>query len=357
MTEEIKIYGKDRNLKEIAKKDSTIFACVISTTETSQIPNLTGAGMTTELTKYTPAVDVEAILTGKTLSLPEIAMTDADELAAPTPGLLTATMMSLLDVPFITINAGSEIKPQVPYIELNGIPGKDIRTGKAVENPETILKNAKETGKQLSKTTKHIMIGESTPAGTTTAQGVLTALGYNVEGKISGSMKTNPHQLKKEIVDSGLKNAGYKAGDLKEDPLKAVGILGDPTIIATAGLVLGSSVPVTLAGGTQMAAVCAVIKALEPDYNFDNIQIATTSYVVEDETSNLLEIVDQIGEITVYATNPQLEKSKTKGLQNYAKGSGKEGVGAGGSVLLSYYNGVTTEKFLDTIDEICSHLF
>lgn len=201
------------------------------------------------------------------------------------------------------------------------------------------------------------MIGESTPAGTTTAQGVLTALGYDVEGKISGCMMHNPHELKTSVVNKALEKNNVKAGDLKDDAFKAVKIAGDPTIIAAAGIAMGSSVPVTLAGGTQMTAVCAVIKSLDPDYDFSNLAIATTVYVANDETSDMLDIVNQIGEIAVYAADPKMENSSNPGLASFAKGSVKEGVGAGGSVLYAYLKGVTPEEYLQKLEEITAAVF
>ena len=42
----------------------------------------------------------------------------------------------------------------------------------------------------------YLVIGESIAAGTTTALGVLRALGYDANEKVSGSMPTNPHDLK-----------------------------------------------------------------------------------------------------------------------------------------------------------------
>lgn len=77
-------------------------------------------------------------------------------------------------------------------MNINHKSGGDIATGKAVENPEDIFNKGKLLGKTLSKFTDHLIIGESTPAGTTTALGVLAALGYDAWGKVSGSTPENP---------------------------------------------------------------------------------------------------------------------------------------------------------------------
>ena len=357
MIDNVKIFGSDKQLKELEQSKNTVFACVLGNTGVSKIPGISGAGGTPEMTPYTPALDAEVILRNKAMSLPEIAITEMDEVPAPTPGLLTKTTVELLDLPFIPISAGLEVEPKTSYISLNGLPGGNIKEGKGVPNPEEIFESAKETGELLSSICDHIMIGESTPAGTTTAQGVLTALGYDVEGKVSGCMMTNPHELKKCVVDSALKTHGLKPGDLKDDPFKAVEIAGDPTLIACAGIVLGSKVGVTLAGGTQMTAVCALIKAIDPEYDFSNLAVATTVYVANDETSDILDILRQIDDITLYAADPKLENSTHPGLASYAKGSVKEGVGAGGSVLYAYLNGITPEQYLEKLEEITNELF
>lgn len=349
--ENIKVFGSDKQMKVVENKKNTAFLCVLSNTAISKIPHLTGAGGP-EFTSYTPALDAEVILRDEPLTLPEIASTDSEELSAPSPAILTKATIDLLDMPFIPINAGLEIAPKVPYIDLHGTPGGDLREGKGVSNPEELYTNAKEIGSTLSKITDHMIIGESTPAGTTTAQGVLTALGYDVRNKVSGCMVTNPHELKNSVVDATLEKNNIKPGDLKNNAFKAVEIAGDPTIIATAGLVMGSKVPVTLAGGTQMAAVCGVIKAIDPDFNFDNICVATTIYVANDETSNMIDIFNQIGDISVYAADPHFEESTEEGLVNYTKGCIKEGVGAGGAIFWAYLNGITPTEYRAKTEEL-----
>ena len=357
MVDNVKIFGSDKVLKELEKSENMVFACVLGNTAVSKIEGISGAGGSPEMTPYTPALDVELMLRNEALSLPEIAVTESDEVPAPTPGLLTKTTYELLNMPFVAISAGLEVDPKTSYISLNGQPGGDLREGKGVPNPKEIYCNAVETGKLLSQLSDHLMIGESTPAGTTTAQGVLTALGYDVEGKVSGCMMHNPHELKTCVVNRALEKNNVKAGDLKDDPFKAVEIAGDPSLIAIAGLAIGSSVPVTLAGGTQMTAALALIKAIKPDFDFSNIAIATTVYVANDETSNILDIVNQIGDIAVYAADPKMENSSNPGLASYAKGSVKEGVGAGGSVLYAYLKGITPEEYLAKLEELTAAVF
>ena len=79
---------------------------------------------------------------------------------------------------------------------------------------EEVIERAKVLGEQMAKASDYLVIGESIPGGTTTALGVLTALGVDAEGKVSSTLPQNPHSLKSEVVKSGLKAAGEKFGSL-----------------------------------------------------------------------------------------------------------------------------------------------
>ncbi|MDI6643915.1 MAG: TIGR00303 family protein [Methanobacteriaceae archaeon] len=355
MKDNIKIYGKNI-LNELKGKDS-LFLCVIASTKTSNIKGITGAGATPELTDFTPAADVELVILDSPQCLPEIPKTFVEGEAAPTPAVITKAALELTDLPFIVADAGAAVKPNIPYIKINDEPGKNIRTGKAVTDPKKIFEKGKLLGKTLSKLTDHIIIGESTPAGTTTALGVLTAMGYDARRKISGSMPENPHNLKYEVVSDGLKAAGYAKGQLESDPFKAVEIVGDPMIPAVAGITMGSSARITLAGGTQMTSVCAFIKKLDSEFDFNNICISTTRFVAEDETSDINHIARQIDDITIIAVDPGFENSNNTGLKRYVSGSVKEGVGAGGAMLAALLNGASMEDIRTKTEELCERIF
>ena len=192
MDEVIKCYGSSDMIQKLKNRDS-LFLCVIASTLTSRITGITGAGATPELTDYTPAADVEIVTLGKPLCLAEIPKTVIAGNAAPTPAVITKASLDLADIPLLIADAGAAVKPNIPYININETPGGDINTGKAVKNSAEIFDKGFILGKTLSKLTDHLYIGESTPAGTTTALGVLTAMGYEVDHKISGSTPENPH--------------------------------------------------------------------------------------------------------------------------------------------------------------------
>jgi len=352
----IKCFGSPEILNELKTKNP-LFLCVIATTKTSNIPGITGAGATPELTDYTPAADLELVICGEPKCLPEIPQTLLGDAPAPTPALITKACLELADIPIMVADAGARVKPDIPYIKLGNDPGNDVRTGKAVPNAREIFEKGIMLGKTLSKLTDHLVIGESTPAGTTTALGVLTALGYDAKQKVSGSMPENPHNLKYEVVLKGLKAAGYEEGEIVEDALRAVEIVGDPMIPAVAGIVMGSSVPVALAGGTQMTAVCAVVKSIDPEFDFSNLCIATTIFVAEDESADINYITRQIADITIFAVDPEFEKSPVAGLKSYLDGSVKEGVGAGGAMMAAILKDVHMDDIRVKIEDLCNKIF
>ena len=221
-------------------------------------------------------------------------------------------------------------------------------------NPLEIFENAKDLGAELSRRHEMLVIGESIAAGTTTALGVLRALGYDANEKVSGSMPHNPHDMKTKVVDEGLKNAGLDPKKDDIDAIQAIGAVGDPTLPAIAGIVLGSDIPIILAGGTQMAAVCAIIKSVQPNFDFSRINLATTVYVAGDETADLFGILKQIDDsITVNIVDPRFEESEHEGLKNYLKGFVKEGAGAGGAMYTALVLGNSVEKLRRKIEKVC----
>jgi uncharacterized protein (TIGR00303 family) len=263
--------------------------------------------------------------------------------------LITMSALRLADIPVLIASGGLKVKPYVPLLDLGGNIGRDIRTGKAVDNVEEVIQRAKLAGENLAKTADYLVIGESIPGGTTTALGVLLAMGVDAEGKISSSMPENPHGLKVETVRAGLAAAGESFGSLRENPVKAIACVGDPMMPAFAGLVIGAAaqVPVLMAGGTQMSAVLAVVNALEPDV-LCNVAIGTTRWVACDGSSDLKGIVAQIADVPVLAADLDFGSSRFGGLKAYEQGVVKEGVGAGGAAIaaMAKLEGAVTKDIL-----------
>jgi uncharacterized protein (TIGR00303 family) len=316
---------------ERLKGKKPLFACVIGVTETAKIPGISAAGKYPDLTDYTPPADVELLLLGKCKCIHGVPVTPE---GIPTPALITKAALGLADLPVLVVSGGLKIKPQIPFFDLGGNPGGDIRTGNAVKNAEEVFEKAKLLGENLAKIAEYLVIGESVPGGTTTALGVMLAMGVNAEGKISSSMPNNPHELKIKTVEAGFRASGIKFGALANDPLKAVSCVGDPMMPAFAGLVAGAaeSIPVLMAGGTQMGAILAIVKALKPKI-LGNVAIGTTRWVIADKTADLAGIVAQIADVPVLAANLDFSLSKFDGLKAYEAGVVKEGVGAGGACI------------------------
>jgi uncharacterized protein (TIGR00303 family) len=332
-------------LDEIEGKNP-LFIATIATTETGKIPGLSAAGANPDFTDFTPPADAELLLLGKCKSIQGVPITPD---GIPTPALITTSALHLADIPVLIVNGGVKVKPQVPYVELGGNSGRDIRTGDSVDNVEEVIERAKVLGEQLAKASDYLVIGESIPGGTTTALGVLSALGVNAEGKVSSTLPENPHGLKVEVVRAGLKTAGEKFGSLANNPIKAVSCVGDPMMPALAGLVIGGSrqAPVLMAGGTQMTAVLAVINALEPEA-LCNVAVGTTRWVAKDKSSDICGIIKQFCNVPVIAADLDFGPSKYPGLRIYETGLVKEGVGAGGASIaaMTKTGGAVTKDIL-----------
>ena len=344
--------NKAKNFLHELEGKNPLFMCTMATTGTAKIPGISAAGQNPEITDYTPAADVELLLLGKCKSIQGVPVTPD---GIPTPALATMSALNLANIPALPINAGLVIQPQVPFLELGAKPGKDIRTGKAVSNIDETLNRAKKAGEILSKTTDYLVIGESIPGGTTTALAILLAMGVDAKGKVSSSMPRNPHELRNKIAEEALKKSNIKFGDLKNEPMKAISNVGDPMMPVFAGLVIGATpnIPVLMAGGTQMTAIAAIVKTLEPK-STENVAIATTRWITEDKTSDIKAIVSQIGDIPIVAANLNFGNSRFSGLRAYETGIVKEGVGVGGAsiaAILKSNGTITSEKLLAELEK------
>ncbi len=317
-------------IDEIEAKNP-LFICTIATTETGKIPGLSAAGANPDFTDFTPPADAELLLLGKCKSIQGVPITPD---GIPTPGLISMSALHLADIPTLVVNGGVKVKPQIPYVDLGGNSGRDIRSGNSVDNVEEVIERAKILGEQLAKTADYLVIGESIPGGTTTALGVLSALGIKAQGKVSSTLPENPHDLKAKVVETGLKAAGEKFGSLKRNPIKAISCLGDPMMAALTGLVIGGAKqgPVLMAGGTQMTAVLAVINTLNPE-SLCNVAVGTTRWVTKDSKSDICGIIKQFCQVPVIAADLDFGSSKYPGLRIYETGLVKEGVGAGGASI------------------------
>jgi uncharacterized protein (TIGR00303 family) len=326
------------------KPKRPLFMCIMSNTDTGKIPGISAAGTTPYLTDYTPGGDAELVETNKIMTMPELPEAPG---GSPTPAIVTKAALNLSGIPSLFVASGLRVKPAIPYLEMGGSPGHDIRKESAVEGVEGIYQRAELAGKKLAKLSDCVFIGESIAGGTTTALAVLKALGY--DANVSSSFATNPVELKQKVVAEAMKRAGISLGGFKNDPLRAVAEMGDPMMPCALGLMKGlKGAKVVMSGGTQMATVLALAKALDIE---GDICIATTKYIDDDKSASFRKIVEETGR-PYYFSDPGLERSKIPPVQIYAQGYVKEGVGMGGAVLAASLYGVTQAEIVEEADRV-----
>jgi NaMN:DMB phosphoribosyltransferase len=234
-------------------------------------------------------------------------------------------------------------------------------------------------------------LSECVPAGTTTAKALLTGLGYETMGCLSSSMRRTDHHARWQLVERGLLGSGLKelivCGDPAKtlanikDPLRVVAAMGDPMQPVVAGMAAAASasVPVVLAGGSQMLAVYALVKAMSlatsgnkggtassTDTNragatttttkLNNIGVITTKWVAFDPNARVPDLAAAI-EAPFACSMPNFAMSRHPGLQAFEQGHVKEGIGAGASMALAHLSaGCNEAKIIATIDDTYDHM-
>ena len=334
---------------ENIKTKNFLFSLVISYTETCEIPGITFAGTDTNSIQFTPPGDAEYLHYGYCKTINKIPMTPDGK---PTPGILTKTALESSSIPHLTINAGSKVSPQLPFIE-TGLPfGKNIMIQDAMTDSQVshAVDYGRIVGRNLASLTDCLIIGECLPGGTTTAMAVLSALGF--DAKVSSSIPNNPIELKNKIVNSALERIN------SDHPYNIIAKVGDMMIPFVAGMLSSASdsTKVMLAGGTQMAAVLAFASKI--GFNEENTVIGTTSYITADKSANFKNLVQKIANIPIISVDPDLRNSQYSGLRAFSEGFVKEGVGAGGSIISSMLKtGSNSVKFLELVEKEYHRLF
>ena len=340
-------------VKSFATK-TPVFVCVISYTATSEISGLTVAGANAELVKYTSPADAEFLYCGRCRCIDVVPATPDGK---PTPALITRTALQLARIPLLVVDAGAKVKPSIPYVSFGVEPGRNIMNENAMDisNVKRAFEHGELLGKQLAIMSDLTVVGESIPGGTTTALAVLSALGIDARFKVSSSMPENPHNLKNKVVDSALKRVIAEIGSINS-PFEAISTLGDPMMPSVAGIasgVLSASGKIMLAGGTQMSAIVAILKHLGRSLN--GLYIGTTTYVTKDPSSDLSSLVRMASErVPILSCDLHLGESNKPGLQAFAKGFVKEGVGAGGASIVAITKSrgkITGKKLMNAIEK------
>lgn len=315
---------------------SPLFAVILGNTLLSTVPGISGAGPSPEKTLLTPNIDAELITNGVITSTRANSNTPT---GCPTPATITRAMMALTGLQPLFINAGLRHTPTVPCLDAYGEVAGDPRKGDALPSATRLLLQGERIGTFLSSRSDLLILGECVPGGTTTALCLLRALGY--EASVSSSFVNNPVSIKEEVCRQALEQA--KAGG-KTSPVDLVRALGDPMMPVAAGIAKTYSGTLVLAGGTQMLAVSALIKALGRPLP----PVVTTSYVRDDPTANVQALAGRIG-VKVTYVDPDFGNLGHAGLARYCIGEVKEGAGAGGAMYLASLMGHPPDTIREAI--------
>jgi uncharacterized protein (TIGR00303 family) len=308
-------------------ESTTRLVLFAGTTRTAEIEGLSAAGADPEAMVHTPSADAEILEYGEPVRAPVVPVSPT---GCPTPAVVTRAVRDLEDFETTVVDAGLAEPTAAPTVTVGARPGEDIRESDPVSTAPGAFSAAREFGRTIPD--EEVFVAETIPGGTTTALGVLTALGE--ERGVSSSLPDNPLDRKQEVVAEALEAHGLEPGDAAHDPRLAVRRVGDPVLASAAGFVVGAArtgTGVTLAGGTQMLAVAALARHAGLDAP---LSLATTRFVADDDATDLPgATVDFDLDLTV--TDPGFDESDHPAMARYAAGEAKEGVGMGGALALA----------------------
>jgi len=311
---------------------------VLGNTLLSTVPGISGAGPSAEKTLLTPNLDAELVAYGEITSLPIKPNTPT---GCPTPASITRSMMDLTGLVPLFINAGLAHPCTVPCMDVYGSPGRDSRFEDAVPDAVALYRRGEMIGSFLGRYSDLLVLGECVPGGTTTALCVLRAFGYTA--RVSSSFAKNPVTLKEAVARDVL--AKIEASSNRA-PLDILRMAGDPMMPVAAGIAAAYEGTLFLGGGTQMLAVAATLKAMGKSIP----PLATTVYVRDDPSANFAELAGEIG-TTAYYIDPNFANLGHVGLARYCIGEVKEGMGAGGAMLLAYLSGFSPDEITAKVFE------
>jgi len=357
---EINFFGNESNKNrqlnkiEILKNNIDNFKIflVIAGTNTSQIPGISAAGINAKSRRTTALADAEFLLEGASkdhkYKLPLLN-------AGVTPALISHVCSKLINVYPIIVPLGIGVKPYFNHLIVEDRdlgPSNCLTSGKSMSKERVI--NLYERGLAIGKSSKQpILISESVPGGTTTAQAVMEAFGLQVSNLVGSSLFKAPRELRRKVVQKGLLNSNLKTDF---DSFDVVASLGDPFQAFSMGLLIGARLakqPVILSGGSQMLAVIVLVLEFLGANNKDNfiedVFVATTGWLLKDNSlSDLLNLINEKYHINLLglASPLNFKSSKYKELNEYELGHVKEGVGAGGISLLAFLDGFKNEEIV-----------
>ncbi|WP_434637196.1 nicotinate-nucleotide--dimethylbenzimidazole phosphoribosyltransferase [Sulfurimonas sp. NW7] len=325
------------------------FLLAASVTKTCEIDNITQAGIP-GMIPLTPTLDAEYISHEKVFSLGELAETPT---GVPTPALITHAVHNL--TPFSTIeilDLGLVSQPKNCITHHFGIhPSEAIDKGAGINAKEVFAKGM-QFGKSYELKGNYLILGESTPAGTTTATASALALGFDCADDFSSSFLHVPDDIKTQTINKALSLLDNDMNNFEK-----LGIVSDNMLLFCAGFLLEASkrFQIVLAGGTQMAACLLIADKLKEDVlmrvKHDNITLATTQWVAQDKNSDIAHILEQLSYAphAVYTTF-SFANTQIPILKKYDEGEAKEGVGAGASLTYAVQSNIQNQELLEQIE-------
>ncbi len=347
----MKTFNIFTNKKDSLPQGKADFLLASSVTKTCEIEGITQAGIPGKIA-LTPTLDAEFLINEKVFSLGELAETPT---GVPSPALITRAIHNLNPFSSIEIlDLGLEITPQNSTCHnFNISPSDSITTGANIDAKEIFAKGMA-CGKNYELKGNYLILGESTPSGTTTATTSCLALGYACENDFSSSFLNVPNSIKNQTIKQALSLI-----DDEMPSFEKLSIVSDNMLIFCAGFLLEASrrFHVVLAGGTQMAACLLIADKLKEDVlmrlKSDNITIATTTWVANDKNSDIKHLLSLLS-YTPHAiyTEFSFANAEIPVLKKYDDGEAKEGVGAGGALAYGEANNLNNDEVLDAIELI-----
>ena len=335
---------------------------VAGTTATAAIDGISAAGADPTLRRHTPSADLEIVADGRPATDSLLPVSPS---GCPTPAVITRAVRELVGFDVVGVDAGLAVPTTTPTQALSADPGGDIRDPEPVSDAKRIFDRGRSLAGEIASGSvtdsdggsgdppDELLLAETIPGGTTTALGVLTALGERPS--VSSSLAANPIDRKRRVVDDGLAASGFTPGDAAGAPVAAIRQLGDPVLAAATGILVGSTeadVDVTLAGGTQLAAVAALARHAGVDRR---LPLATTSFVADDPTADVAGLAADL-DCSLVATDPEFAASDHPAMRAYARGEAKEGVGMGGVLALADRAGVPAATVRERVASLTDRL-
>ncbi|EKV01841.1 TIGR00303 family protein [Leptolyngbya sp. PCC 7375] len=316
------------------------YICVLGFTETALVADISAAGNSPQARMMTAVADAEFIYAGPS-SAPQYPLPPLT--AGVSPALLARAVITGQAVPVYLFNAGLPHSLSVPHIDLGGgTIARCVSSGQALspDTVRTLFNTGLKWGEILGRRFAHsyLIIGECVVAGTTTAQAVLTALGFNVAGLMGSSHLTCNHEQKTALIKTGL-----MAQLLNSKPWSvwdAIAAVGDPMQPFVLGMTIAAShhSGVLLAGGSQMIAIYTMLQKLGHQYpwNLNNVVIGTTQWIVKDATSKFLTLAHTVPTPPIMSSQFSFKQSRYQQFNLFEQGYVKEGVGAGGCLIAGH---------------------